>query len=153
MSIFNLLHILSPFIYSGEAVTLSEEEAQEYTSISMGSIDPAVMSNTTSNAGIVSFMVSLVYAICIVIIVYTYLILFAYWLEHTHVIGTANISLFKLMTFGKMSAEEVEPMHILCIFVAVNLVFSLIVTGIIKDIIMAIISYALVIFNFTGGGK
>ncbi len=141
-------NLINRFVYSGTLV----EPSTEYTTVSAGIIDPAIMSNAVSNVGIISFMISLLYAVCFCILVYVNLIFLFWWLEHRNVLGFYKFSIFKMLTFGKSSADQVDAKHMALVFLIVNFVFCVIVLGYAKELVKFLVIRAIKIINYIGGG-
>jgi hypothetical protein len=150
---FHSLAILGSFTYSGEMTELSSEEALEYSSISNDGIDVATMVSSTTSVNLATLFIAVLYAICILMMIYVYFIIFAWWLEHSHPLGTWKISFFKILTFGKISADQVDAKHLIGIFVLAHGIIFLVMFGYIKDLIQWILLFVIKLIRNLGGGR
>lgn len=135
-------------------MTLSFLDAMIYstTDTTIGTAqDIAEMSSAFSLISIEKFFAAFIGFLAIIIILWIYLILFAWIVERKHIIAFRKFSFFKILTMGKLEAYEVTPLQMFVLIIITHLIVFLIVLGIIETFILFILEKVIEIFSKFGG--
>ena len=128
--------LLDAMVYSGAV----NENAAEV--IKVEEMQEAVAGNLIQRAfgGFVGFL-------CIMAVLWIYLIIFSWIFENKHMIPIRNISFFKLLTFGKLEASEVSAKQLILLFLFGHLVIFMVAFGIVQTFIQWVVLKMVDVFD------
>lgn len=139
-----MIFMLLPTLLSKTIYTEEGAKAQN--------IDPVTLHDAYSTITLKQFFVAMIGFLCVIAIIWVYLVILSWILEYKHAIAIRKVSIFKILTFGKLEAAEISAAQIFWIWLISHVVIILAVTGTISKIIMKVITFVVSLYYKLIGG-